>query len=1138
MKQIKFLVCACFLALGLVAQATTVKKERLVREPQAFINTNSKWQAPAYLQMENGVPMLRTANRKAAQVGDPTETILATDFGFLEGPDGEDWLYTQEITYFKEEGFIYQSFIDSSVIVLYNGAQEPKGRIVINCEEGSSVNKLEPYGIITNKFFDLNEYSYEVLIYEHRAGSAADNYTGDHKIYVYQTDGTKLKEYDGQNGAIFTVKINDWTSYDRFLLMDYLLVEDSVQVSPDSIYHFSYPAYKVDIYSKTSWENKQDLLHTIVMPEDNIVNHVGSFINTYEIDNKAYYTLSYYEKPFYTGEWDENWQMIQTKNNNFIVEVFDENFSKIDSLIIPVQQSDDYCNMYGFGFLTYDDLSKGLYSGDNEFNFLITLDAYDYLGDADYFTFAVYNNKGEKIKTLDENVDAEGILMLDDVEGHETQWAFGHTAVDGTNTIRLVNIPSCEVVHEVTPTSEMPISFTLNRYAKGDSYQYVSFVNTAEMDDEGNVISRIGWYNQDLTLDHFVRFNLGQNGIYFLPHMNHTTLNPYFFNTDDAHEYVYLSYVARETGSGNDTYLTVAGNKGETIKSYVGDDTKGDIITAGFLNGATKNAIMYIGYTNLNTGKYTIEFVKLPLTKFAGGDGTKENPYIVNTFGDLQQVANAPHAHYIQGRSINMGQFAQLWTPIDGFTGSYDGQNYSLENMHIVAPQSYYIGLFGEVETGANIRNLYIKNPTVEVYNNNQFVGVLAGNMISDTITNVHVYDAIITAADEDATPTVGGLVSTAALYTTVDACSFNNGTINLPAAYNVGGIVGDARTTTFISACAASGSFEVESNVGGILGSQGTGSQVSDCHANVNLKAQHTIGGVVGTNASRGAVKHNLVEGTLEATEAPRWGGLALGGVIGSLSEDWTSSDDKIVEGNVVTVSQVTIPADVTNDNTVHAIAGYTIQNAEDQPATPYVEKGLANNYATKVFIEGDEVVGDTTVNGAIKELTALNKEFFTSLGFAYGETVDAPWVDGTLPILYIENAAPVFVLGVTLNVAETRLFIGTTEQLTATINPAEATNQKLIWETSDEKVATVDANGLVTAVAKGTAIITVTTEEGGYSDICNVIVHDDTAVENVGADSQVNVRKVIENGTLYIVRTAHDGAKEYFMIDGRKVK
>ncbi|MBU5232379.1 Ig-like domain-containing protein [Agathobacter rectalis] len=55
-----------------------------------------------------------------------------------------------------------------------------------------------------------------------------------------------------------------------------------------------------------------------------------------------------------------------------------------------------------------------------------------------------------------------------------------------------------------------------------------------------------------------------------------------------------------------------------------------------------------------------------------------------------------------------------------------------------------------------------------------------------------------------------------------------------------------------------------------------------------------------------------------------------------------------------------------------------------------------------------------------------------------------------------------------------------GETVQLIASVTPDNAVNKKLTWSTSNSSVAIVDENGLVTAVANGTAIITVTTEDG----------------------------------------------------------
>lgn len=79
--------------------------------------------------------------------------------------------------------------------------------------------------------------------------------------------------------------------------------------------------------------------------------------------------------------------------------------------------------------------------------------------------------------------------------------------------------------------------------------------------------------------------------------------------------------------------------------------------------------------------------------------------------------------------------------------------------------------------------------------------------------------------------------------------------------------------------------------------------------------------------------------------------------------------------------------------------------------------------------------------------------------------------------------------VTGVSLSPKTLSLNPGKGGTLTATITPGNATNQNVTWESSDTKVVTVD-NGLVTAVAEGSATITVTTEDGNKTATCTVIV------------------------------------------------
>jgi hypothetical protein len=79
--------------------------------------------------------------------------------------------------------------------------------------------------------------------------------------------------------------------------------------------------------------------------------------------------------------------------------------------------------------------------------------------------------------------------------------------------------------------------------------------------------------------------------------------------------------------------------------------------------------------------------------------------------------------------------------------------------------------------------------------------------------------------------------------------------------------------------------------------------------------------------------------------------------------------------------------------------------------------------------------------------------------------------------------------VSGVSLDKTAATIFVGGTETLSAVITPSNATNQTVTWTSSNTVVATV-ANGVVSAAAAGTAIITVTTEDGNFTADCTVTV------------------------------------------------
>jgi len=91
-----------------------------------------------------------------------------------------------------------------------------------------------------------------------------------------------------------------------------------------------------------------------------------------------------------------------------------------------------------------------------------------------------------------------------------------------------------------------------------------------------------------------------------------------------------------------------------------------------------------------------------------------------------------------------------------------------------------------------------------------------------------------------------------------------------------------------------------------------------------------------------------------------------------------------------------------------------------------------------------------------------------------------------------YIKVTVKQPVSGLILNFTEKTIYKNETFELKVSVKPSEASNQEVEWKSSNTKVATVSQKGEVTGVAVGTAIITCTTKDGGYSASCLVVVRE----------------------------------------------
>lgn len=138
------------------------------------------------------------------------------------------------------------------------------------------------------------------------------------------------------------------------------------------------------------------------------------------------------------------------------------------------------------------------------------------------------------------------------------------------------------------------------------------------------------------------------------------------------------------------------------------------------------------------------------------------------------------------------------WTPMDGFAGTFDGNKMTISNFKVNKAES--AGLFGNLGTGATIKNLTVTNATIH---SNHWAGVIAGNGMCLKIENCKVENSSVTvdptikdAKGEYNGDKAGAIIGyIAEKEAHITDCEAKNVTIQ--AYRDLGGIVGYANGTT-----------------------------------------------------------------------------------------------------------------------------------------------------------------------------------------------------------------------------------------------------------------------------------------------------------------------------------------------------
>ena len=128
--------------------------------------------------------------------------------------------------------------------------------------------------------------------------------------------------------------------------------------------------------------------------------------------------------------------------------------------------------------------------------------------------------------------------------------------------------------------------------------------------------------------------------------------------------------------------------------------------------------------------------------------------------------------------------------------------------------------------------------------------------------------------------------------------------------------------------------------------------------------------------------------------------------------------------------------------------------------------------------------------------------------------------------------KAATVAVTGVSLDKTSLNLMIGESAILNATVAPSTATNKEVTWSSDKTSIATVDANGKVEAKAAGSAVITVTTKDGGKKATCSVTVTAPTVELRTQFLEDKTTVATFGNVIHYKYGTNHRGTANEFLI------
>ncbi len=226
-----------------------------------------------------------------------------------------------------------------------------------------------------------------------------------------------------------------------------------------------------------------------------------------------------------------------------------------------------------------------------------------------------------------------------------------------------------------------------------------------------------------------------------------------------------------------------------------------------------------------------------------------------------------------------------------------------------------------------------------------------------------------------------------------------------------------------------------------------------------------------------------------------------------------WSSSDETVAtvttNGAVTAVSAGEATITVTTNNggkTATCVIKVVSDVVVVTPTAVTLDKtsltmNVDDTYQLKAIVEPngatDKTVTWSSDNEGIAKVDSDGKVTAVSVGEAkITVTTNSGEITATCIVKVVSGVAEVIPTAVTLNTNSLDMNVDDTYQLKAIVEPNGATDKTVTWSSDNEDVATVDTEGIITALSAGEATITVTTNSGGETATCVIKVVSDVVV------------------------------------------